>query len=109
LEGGEGCPAVFQKLQRLSAPHHPQKPNILGPFLNCYTTWFPTQRLKSISKNQFIFKMFAQVVTSILFLATFARAHFSIDYPEWRGDSFATGASQYIYPCKYYIPALIYH
>lgn len=40
--------------------------------------------------------------TSILSLALWASlvtAHFGIDYPEWRGDSFATGASQWIYPC----------
>ena len=27
-------------------------------------------------------------------------AHFSIEYPEWRGDSFIEPASQYIRPCK---------
>lgn len=32
-------------------------------------------------------------------LASLATAHFTIEYPEMRGDSFATGASQYIYPC----------
>jgi hypothetical protein len=43
--------------------------------------------------------MFYSVITSALCLASLATAHFSIEYPEWRGDSFATGASQYIYPC----------
>jgi len=45
------------------------------------------------------FSMFYSVITSALCLASLATAHFSIEYPEWRGDSFATGASQYIYPC----------
>lgn len=52
--------------------------------------------------------MFTQAVISILLLASFASAHFGIDYPEWRGDSFATGASQYIYPCKYFLLAVTY-
>ncbi|KAH8805875.1 hypothetical protein F5884DRAFT_638860, partial [Xylogone sp. PMI_703] len=33
------------------------------------------------------------------FLPALTLAHFEIKYPEWRGDSFQTGASQYIYPC----------
>ena len=32
-------------------------------------------------------------------LATGALAHFSIDFPEWRGDSFGEGTNQYIFPC----------
>jgi hypothetical protein len=51
-------------------------------------------------RYQLTAKMFSQAITSVFFLASFANAHFSIEYPQWRGDSFATGASQYIYPCK---------
>ncbi|KAH8775958.1 hypothetical protein BGZ57DRAFT_887721 [Hyaloscypha finlandica] len=43
--------------------------------------------------------MLSYILTSSFMLASFANAHFSIEYPEMRGDSFATGASQYIYPC----------
>ncbi|TVY35273.1 Uncharacterized protein LSUB1_G005718 [Lachnellula subtilissima] len=43
--------------------------------------------------------MFSQAITVAVFLVSLASAHSSIVYPEWRGDSFATGASQYIYPC----------
>ncbi|TVY24246.1 Uncharacterized protein LHYA1_G007028 [Lachnellula hyalina] len=43
--------------------------------------------------------MFSQAITVAVFLVSLASAHFSIEYPESRGDSFATGASQYIYPC----------
>jgi hypothetical protein len=44
--------------------------------------------------------MFTQIILSALLLASLANAHFTIEYPEMRGDSFATGASQWIYPCK---------
>ncbi|KAL3422914.1 Uncharacterized protein PVAG01_04661 [Phlyctema vagabunda] len=43
--------------------------------------------------------MFTQTLSAIAVLATLANAHFGIDYPEMRGDSFAEGASQYIFPC----------
>ncbi|KAH7388940.1 hypothetical protein BKA64DRAFT_125559 [Cadophora sp. MPI-SDFR-AT-0126] len=43
--------------------------------------------------------MFVNTITLVLCLASLATAHFSIEYPEMRGDSFAEGASQYIYPC----------
>ncbi|KAH7324101.1 hypothetical protein BKA65DRAFT_80288 [Rhexocercosporidium sp. MPI-PUGE-AT-0058] len=43
--------------------------------------------------------MFANSIASALCLASLATAHFSIDYPEMRGDSFAEGASQYVWPC----------
>ncbi|TVY52099.1 Uncharacterized protein LCER1_G005407 [Lachnellula cervina] len=43
--------------------------------------------------------MFSQAITAAAFLVSLASAHFSITYPEWRGDSFAASASQYIYPC----------
>ncbi|KAH9206538.1 hypothetical protein DL95DRAFT_450773 [Leptodontidium sp. 2 PMI_412] len=43
--------------------------------------------------------MFANSIASALCLASLAAAHFSIDYPEMRGDSFAEGASQYFWPC----------
>ena len=46
------------------------------------------------------FKMFAQTIASVCLLASVATAHFSIEYPQWRGDSFAMGASQYVYPCE---------
>ncbi|XMA09733.1 hypothetical protein WAI453_002524 [Rhynchosporium graminicola] len=45
------------------------------------------------------FKMFANSVASALCLASLTTAHFTIDYPEMRGDSFANGASQFVYPC----------
>ncbi|ELR07363.1 hypothetical protein VC83_07867 [Pseudogymnoascus destructans] len=32
-------------------------------------------------------------------LASLATAHYSIVFPKWRGDSFADGTSQWIYPC----------
>ncbi|KFY19308.1 hypothetical protein V493_08026 [Pseudogymnoascus sp. VKM F-4281 (FW-2241)] len=32
-------------------------------------------------------------------LASLATAHYDVIYPEWRGDSFADTASQWIYPC----------
>lgn len=44
--------------------------------------------------------MLSKILTSVVALATVVTAHFSIEYPEERGDSFATGASQWIYPCK---------
>jgi hypothetical protein len=44
-------------------------------------------------------EMFTNILASISLLASIATAHFSIQYPQWRGDSFATGASQWIYPC----------
>jgi hypothetical protein len=47
--------------------------------------------------------MLSHILTSSFMLASFANAHFSIEYPEMRGDSFAAGASQYIYPCKNYL------
>ncbi|RDL36398.1 uncharacterized protein BP5553_05750 [Venustampulla echinocandica] len=43
--------------------------------------------------------MLSHVTTTLCVLVSLATAHFSIEYPEMRGDSFATGASQYIYPC----------
>ncbi|KAI1004724.1 hypothetical protein K3495_g3491 [Podosphaera aphanis] len=43
--------------------------------------------------------MFSQSVSSLLFLASLATAHFTIQYPEARGNAFAEGASQRIYPC----------
>lgn len=43
--------------------------------------------------------MFTKTIASALMLASLATAHFTIEYPEMRGDSFATGASQYIFPC----------
>jgi len=44
--------------------------------------------------------MFAKTVSSLLLLGSLASAHFTIEYPEMRGDSFADGASQWIYPCS---------
>jgi len=44
--------------------------------------------------------MFTQTTSSILLLASLASAHFTIEYPEMRGDSFADGASQWVYPCS---------
>jgi hypothetical protein len=32
-------------------------------------------------------------------LASLASAHYDLIFPEWRGDSFADDASQWIYPC----------
>ncbi|KFY88303.1 hypothetical protein V500_06432 [Pseudogymnoascus sp. VKM F-4518 (FW-2643)] len=32
-------------------------------------------------------------------LASLVTAHYDLIFPEWRGDSFADGASQWIYPC----------
>ncbi|OBT55748.1 hypothetical protein VE04_03839 [Pseudogymnoascus sp. 24MN13] len=32
-------------------------------------------------------------------LASLATTHYDLVFPEWRGDSFADGASQWIYPC----------
>ncbi|KAL2062581.1 hypothetical protein VTL71DRAFT_5653 [Oculimacula yallundae] len=43
--------------------------------------------------------MFTTSIASALCLASLATAHFTVDYPEMRGDSFAEGASQYVYPC----------
>ncbi|KAN0099476.1 hypothetical protein V8E51_013251 [Hyaloscypha variabilis] len=43
--------------------------------------------------------MVPQFLVSVFMLASIANAHFTIEYPEMRGDSFATGALQYIYPC----------
>ncbi|KAH6666973.1 hypothetical protein B0J14DRAFT_464619, partial [Halenospora varia] len=43
--------------------------------------------------------MLTQTLTTLLVLASTASAHFTIRYPEMRGDSFAAGASQYIFPC----------
>ncbi|KAF2279144.1 uncharacterized protein EI97DRAFT_372246 [Westerdykella ornata] len=36
---------------------------------------------------------------AILALAGAASAHFRVEYPSWRGDSFADGASQWLFPC----------
>ncbi|KAF2742811.1 hypothetical protein M011DRAFT_374038, partial [Sporormia fimetaria CBS 119925] len=35
----------------------------------------------------------------LLGLAGLSAAHFTVDYPTWRGDSFADGASQWSFPC----------
>nr|QOL11119.1 lytic polysaccharide monooxygenase [Podosphaera xanthii] len=43
--------------------------------------------------------MFCRGVSSYLFLASLATAHFNIQYPEVRGDVFAENASQRIFPC----------
>lgn len=43
----------------------------------------------------------AQYATFLLLVAQLAAAHFSIEYPEWRGDSLKnTSYSQYTFPCK---------
>jgi len=42
--------------------------------------------------------MLAQIL-SLSLLATSATAHFGVNYPEWRGDSFEKPALQYTYPC----------
>ena len=53
--------------------------------------------------------MMSQILASAFVLASFANAHFTIEYPEMRGDSFATGASQNIYPCTHHLSSsLIY-
>jgi hypothetical protein len=33
-------------------------------------------------------------------LAQLAAAHFDLNYPYWRGDSFDPGHSQYTFPCE---------
>lgn len=39
---------------------------------------------------------------AVLIAANLASAHFSVDYPEWRGDSLKNVSySQYVYPCKF--------
>ncbi|KAF2396882.1 hypothetical protein EJ06DRAFT_533604 [Trichodelitschia bisporula] len=43
--------------------------------------------------------MLATLLPLSVALLPFASAHFRLNYPPWRGDSFATGASQWIYPC----------
>ncbi|KAG9245421.1 hypothetical protein BJ878DRAFT_501590 [Calycina marina] len=43
--------------------------------------------------------MFSATILSVLGSVALVAGHFTITYPEMRGDSFATGASQYIYPC----------
>ncbi len=45
--------------------------------------------------------MLVKLITFALCSATLAAAHFSIEYPEMRGDSFAEGASQYLWPCEF--------
>lgn len=57
--------------------------------------------LKTTRSIRKIDKMLTQLFTSVVALATVVTAHFSIEYPEMRGDSFATGASQWIYPCTF--------
>lgn len=52
--------------------------------------------------------MFANSIASALCLASLAAAHFSIDYPEMRGDSFAEGASQYFWPCKCLVHTVLF-
>ncbi|KAH8591141.1 hypothetical protein B0O99DRAFT_488452, partial [Bisporella sp. PMI_857] len=43
--------------------------------------------------------MFTQLIAGCSLLAAMTAAHFTVEYPEMRGDSFADGASQWIYPC----------
>jgi hypothetical protein len=43
--------------------------------------------------------MFTKTIASALMLASLATAHFSIEYPEMRGNSFAASGSQYVFPC----------
>ncbi|KAF2009741.1 hypothetical protein BU24DRAFT_358534 [Aaosphaeria arxii CBS 175.79] len=38
-------------------------------------------------------------VTAALSAMSVASAHFLVEYPYWRGDSFEEGASQWIFPC----------
>jgi hypothetical protein len=48
-------------------------------------------------------KMHFTTSTMLFVLATvlpLASAHFTVEYPYWRGSSFADGASQWIFPCK---------
>lgn len=51
------------------------------------------------SKSITTAKMLLKLISSISLLASLTTAHFDIEYPEMRGDSFAPGASQWIYPC----------
>ncbi|CAG8958452.1 hypothetical protein HYFRA_00011129 [Hymenoscyphus fraxineus] len=43
--------------------------------------------------------MLFQLLTSILTFTTVATSHFTLSYPAPRGDPFAEGASELIYPC----------
>lgn len=47
--------------------------------------------------------MFTLLLNLLSFLSL-ATAHFSILYPEERGDPFAAGASEWIYPCRLHLP-----
>lgn len=62
----------------------------------CLLTYYFSERQQPEETK---LKMFAHTLTPLLALASVATAHFSVEYPPWRGDSFQTGASQYIYPC----------
>jgi hypothetical protein len=64
-----------------------------------------SSEIQSLSQSVFknkpdFFTMFTRIVVSALVLVSLATSHFTMEYPEMRGDSFATGASQWIYPCK---------
>lgn len=43
--------------------------------------------------------MHLSTTAALLSLLSLTTAHFSVEYPEWRGDSFAEYASQYTFPC----------
>ncbi|EOD52516.1 hypothetical protein UCRNP2_696 [Neofusicoccum parvum UCRNP2] len=43
--------------------------------------------------------MLHKLLLTILSLLSLTTAHFRIEYPNWRGDSFEGTASQWIYPC----------
>lgn len=43
--------------------------------------------------------MHLSTTAAFLSLLSAASAHFRIEYPTWRGDSFADDASQWIFPC----------
>ncbi|KAF2117307.1 hypothetical protein BDV96DRAFT_490101, partial [Lophiotrema nucula] len=44
-------------------------------------------------------KMFSKSFVAVLSFLGSATAHFALDYPYWRGDSFAEGRSQWDFPC----------
>lgn len=50
-----------------------------------------------ITRASITFKM--KYILALPLLASSALAHFTLSYPEWRGDSFADGADQWIFPC----------
>jgi hypothetical protein len=38
----------------------------------------------------------------LAFVAQLVSAHWELDYPYWRGNSFKAPASQWIHPCEWY-------